>query len=98
MNTDFHVVLCRGTRLEAILSVCRLSRRVMRHEKHCFCEQTIRVTRLGEFSPIGWLLTLTCFFLNDRSSPHFGLLVPHSTSYILILSKNEFGYILGDFT
>jgi hypothetical protein len=30
-----------------------------------------RVTRLGEFSPIGYLITFRQFFLNYRSSRHF---------------------------
>jgi hypothetical protein len=30
-----------------------------------------RVTRLGEFSPFGWLFTLDCFLENCRNSSHF---------------------------
>jgi hypothetical protein len=47
----------------------------------------------ANFRPLGGCLLWLVFFVNDRSSPHFGLLVPHSTSIVLILSKNEFGYI-----
>jgi hypothetical protein len=46
----------------------------------------IRVTRLGEFSPIGWLLTLS-FFANDRNSANSSTTFPQCTSYAFILLK-----------
>jgi hypothetical protein len=53
-----------------------------------------RVTRLGEFSPIGRLFVLVRFFLMTEKARNFGLLSP---KYVSILTKNMFGYILGDF-
>jgi hypothetical protein len=49
-----------------------------------------RVTRLGEFSPIGQLFTLDSFF-NYKSSPKRGKI------YAFILTKNRLDSILGDF-
>jgi hypothetical protein len=34
-----------------------------------------RVTRLGAFSPIGWLFSLGSFFFNCENSPIFWLLL-----------------------
>jgi hypothetical protein len=49
-----------------------------------------RVTRLGEFSPIGWLLTL------GQCSPHFWVLFS-TVKDVHIFYKNVFGYVLNSF-
>jgi hypothetical protein len=48
-----------------------------------------RVTRFGEFSPIGKLFTLARFFFYYRSNPKFGLILfwTNFKSYVLILTK-----------
>jgi hypothetical protein len=56
-----------------------------------------RVTRLGEFSPIGRLFSLCRFLEKYKSSPKFLSTFIHGKSFILTLPKNELGYILGDF-
>jgi hypothetical protein len=43
------------------------------------------MTRLDEFSPIGQLLAVGCFFENYTSSPSFGAIFPHS---IILIWKN----------
>jgi hypothetical protein len=55
-----------------------------------------RVTRLGEFSPFGPLITLYSFF-NYRSSPNFLTTIFHGKSYVLILIKNGLGFPFGRF-
>jgi hypothetical protein len=55
-----------------------------------------RVTRLGEFSPIGGLITLQCF-KNLLSSINVLASLSHGNSYVFILTKNGFGNVLGDF-
>jgi hypothetical protein len=55
-----------------------------------------RVTRMGEFSPIGWLFTLGSFF-NDRTTANFWTAFSQLTGYVFILTKNGLGYSLGDF-
>jgi ribosomal protein S19 len=55
-----------------------------------------RLTRLGEFSPTGLFRS---FLKMTEEANIFGLLnIFHGTSYVLILSKNMLGYILGDFS
>jgi hypothetical protein len=51
---------------------------------------------MGEFSPNGRLFPLGSFFHYCRS-PNFWLLVFLRKSYVLTLTKNVLGYILGDF-
>jgi hypothetical protein len=46
-----------------------------------------RVTRSGEFSPIGWVFTLGSFFENCRNSPHIWATLFHGYVYTLILAK-----------
>jgi hypothetical protein len=56
------------------------------------------VTRLGEFSPKGRLFTLGNFFITEVAHI-FVLLFPYvGTRFVLILTKNVLGYILGDFS
>jgi hypothetical protein len=56
-----------------------------------------RVTRLGEFSPNGWLFTLASFFENLLKHPTFlGYLFPRQ-GFCVDSDKNGLGYILGDF-
>jgi hypothetical protein len=52
------------------------------------------VTRLGEFSPIGRLLTMSSFVANYRSSQNIRATLFHCKSYELILTKKWLGYIL----
>jgi hypothetical protein len=54
-----------------------------------------RLTRLGEFKPIGWVLTLRGFFITEVAQM-FGLFF-QGKSYVLICDKNELSYILGYF-
>jgi hypothetical protein len=56
-----------------------------------------RVTRLGDFSPIGWLFSLGSFLENYCCSPKFLTSFFNGQSYVLILTNNGLGYILGDF-
>jgi hypothetical protein len=66
---------------------------------HFFQKKTIlviRVTKLGEFSPIGRLGTLGSFLKTKEIARIFGLLSPRKKSCALILTKNGLGYILGD--
>jgi hypothetical protein len=58
-----------------------------------------RVTRSGEFSPImaGGFFGGGQFFGNFRSSTTSWAAFVHGTSYVLIVTKNGLGYILGDF-
>jgi hypothetical protein len=46
-----------------------------------------RVTRLGEFSPLGRLLLWAVFFENRRVSIHFFATVFHGKSFVLIFDK-----------
>jgi hypothetical protein len=56
------------------------------------------VTRLGEFSPIWRVLSLTRSLKITEVAQIIELLFPmHSTSYVLILTKNGLAQILGDF-
>jgi hypothetical protein len=55
-----------------------------------------RVTRLGEFSPIGWLFGQFLKII-PMTSPHFWATFFHGKGHALILTKNGLGYILGDF-
>jgi hypothetical protein len=57
-------------------------------------QHPFRVTRLGEFSPIGRLNTLGIFV---KITEIFGLLFSRGKSCLLIFTKNGLGYILGDF-
>jgi hypothetical protein len=51
-----------------------------------------RVTRLGEFSPIGWLFTLGSFLKMTEVAQIFGLLFPNvSATYVLILTESGLG-------
>jgi hypothetical protein len=57
-----------------------------------------RVTRLGEFSPIGWLFTLGSFLKMTKVAQIYGLHFPNvSATCVLILRKNGLGYLLGAF-
>jgi hypothetical protein len=48
-----------------------------------------RVTRFGEFSPIGQIVYIGQFLENDRSSPNFHLLVFTGKAFpVLILAEN----------
>jgi hypothetical protein len=49
-----------------------------------------RVTRLGDFFTFG-------MFLKIKEVAHFGAIFSNSTRYVLILTNNWLGYILGDF-
>jgi hypothetical protein len=57
----------------------------------------VRVTRLGEFSPLGRLLTLGFIFENSRGGKT--ILAPffHGKSCVLMLTENGLGHILGTF-
>jgi hypothetical protein len=64
------------------------------------CCAFTRVTRLGEFSPFGWLFTLGRFIENYRSSPNFSSPCTqfHGKIHVSILTKNNsLGYFWGDF-
>jgi hypothetical protein len=58
-----------------------------------------RVSRLGEFSPIGWLLVyFEYLFVNHKSIQNiWAVFLPPLKSYVIILTKTCLGYILGDF-
>jgi hypothetical protein len=56
----------------------------------------VRVTRLGEILPIWRLFSLGSFF-NYKSSANSLATVFHETSYVIVLTKDVFGYSLGDF-
>jgi hypothetical protein len=59
---------------------------------------TDRVTRWGEFSPIGWLFTLGIFLkITELCSPYFWATFSRSWGYALILAKNCFGFVLSYF-
>jgi hypothetical protein len=57
-----------------------------------------RVTRLDKISSVGRVLSLCNFFIEERAQ-NFGVLFPlqYKVTYVLILAKHGFGYILGDF-
>jgi hypothetical protein len=55
-----------------------------------------RVTRLGDFSPIGRLFTF-CILLKITGTAQFLSTFFHGKSDALILTKYRFGYILSDF-
>jgi hypothetical protein len=46
-----------------------------------------RVTRLGEFSPLGRFFTLGCFLKNDKSCTNCWAHFFHGTSYVTISRK-----------
>jgi hypothetical protein len=54
-----------------------------------------RVTRLGDFLPVGLLFTLSTFLLLNY--PKFWATFFHGNIYALSLTKNDLGHILGDF-
>jgi hypothetical protein len=56
-----------------------------------------RVTGLGEFSPIGRLFTLGCFFENYKISLNYWVTFFHGETCALTLTTNGLGYTLGDF-
>jgi hypothetical protein len=56
-----------------------------------------RVTRFGEFSPIGWLLTLGSFCKQIKNSTIHWATCFHGIGCVLIFKRNWLGYILGDF-
>jgi hypothetical protein len=60
------------------------------------CNVIIRVTRFGEFSPLGQLFTLDSLFKNFKSSTNCVLLF-NTVSFAVILTKEELGYIFGPF-
>jgi hypothetical protein len=55
-----------------------------------------RVTRLGEFSPIGQLFTLGSLLKNTKVA-QFWATFSMEKSYVFILTKIALGYTLGDF-
>jgi hypothetical protein len=57
----------------------------------------ISVTRWGEFSPNGRLLTMGTFSKITEVAQIFELLFSKSINYLLILTKFGLGYILSDF-
>jgi hypothetical protein len=59
-----------------------------------FCV-TARVTRFGEFSPIGQLFSLGVFF--NWTEEVFWLRFVQSKNYVFSLMKNGLGYTLGGF-
>jgi hypothetical protein len=56
-----------------------------------------RVTRLGKFSPIGWLLTLGSFWKLQQQRKNFLTTFSQQTSHVFILTKNGFCFNCGDF-
>jgi hypothetical protein len=57
-----------------------------------------RVTRLGEFSPIGRVFSLGSFlFYFTERAQTFWATISHGNSNVLISTKHTLGYILGDF-
>jgi hypothetical protein len=58
--------------------------------------QGTSVSRLGEFSPIGCVFTLSSFLRNYKSSQHFWATLSHSEGSALIITKNGLGNISGD--
>jgi hypothetical protein len=50
-----------------------------------------RVTRLGEFSPFGWLFTLGSFSKISKVTQILGATFVHSTSCVLIFGKTWVG-------
>jgi hypothetical protein len=56
-----------------------------------------RVTRLGKFSPIGWLFSLCGFWKFQKLRKFMALLFPEVSVLYLFWQKNGLGYILGDF-
>jgi hypothetical protein len=57
-----------------------------------------RVTRLGDFSPNGQLLTYILCTLFFENHPLFLLLFSKVwITYVFLMTKNGFGYSLGDF-
>jgi hypothetical protein len=56
-----------------------------------------RVTRLGEFSPIGRMLFLWAVLFNCRNSPNFRVIIFSGKSYALILTNTGSACILGDY-
>jgi hypothetical protein len=56
----------------------------------------IRVTRFGEFSPLGRLYTLGHFFKTSLSSQNFGDTLFPRKSFVVKLTKYSLGFILGD--
>jgi hypothetical protein len=56
------------------------------------------VTRLGEFSPIGWLFTLAKFMkITEVAEIFFATFFPRQVSYAQSLTKKVLGHILADF-
>jgi hypothetical protein len=53
-----------------ILATCVNNRPIGEKWLNLVTLTAIRVTRLGEFSPIGWLLTLGSYLQNHRSTPN----------------------------
>jgi hypothetical protein len=57
-----------------------------------------RVTRLGEFSPVGRLFTLgSVLKITELHSADFWASFSHGTGYVLIFANNHLGYSLGYF-
>jgi hypothetical protein len=56
-----------------------------------------RVTSLGEFSPIGWLLTLGSFLMTEVCSSNLWTTFSQCISNVSILTKNGLSYIFGEF-
>jgi hypothetical protein len=54
---------------------------------------------LGKFSPTHWTSVYIAQFLSKISevAKMYGATFFHGRSYLIILAKNGFGYILGDF-
>jgi hypothetical protein len=57
----------------------------------------VRVTRLGEFSPIVHLTTWISFSKITEAAQIWGLFFTNGKICVPILTKNGLGYILGDF-
>jgi hypothetical protein len=82
MNPDCVICLWLPTQGERIETQC--------------CSPVTRVTRLGEFSPKVWLLTLGSGLKITKAANFYGVLFP-MVPVIINLTKNGLGYILGDF-
>jgi hypothetical protein len=55
------------------------------------------VTRLGEFSPFWVIIYFGQCFEDYMSATNFWATFFHGASYVIILTKTWWGYILGDF-
>jgi hypothetical protein len=74
-----------------------LHRRLLQVTRNSGANPTTRVTRLGEFSPIGRLFSLGSSSKNCRSSQIFWATIFCGKNYLLALTTTGLGYILGYF-